>query len=358
MQGPFDGVEITGDVHTRRGVIYVPETRGQNVVNLEAPEVREAVDTARIERVAPRGSPLVENLRVAVNLHVARDTWIRSTDANVEIYTPPEVGPLAVDLDRRARRLTLEGTVNSDRGQYSFLGHRFELTRGAATFVGDPQLNPLLQIAAEHEVRLPGREGFSIRIVIGGVLREPTVALESTAQPPISQTDLLSYLAFGRSSAALLQQQGSSLSGPGAGTGVLVGEVAGLATQQLATVAVNALVDEFESDAARSLGLDVLNISPAPLPAEIASGRFDVVTVLRGTEIEAGSYLSPRLFAATQLRPTLITPGARLEYRTPQGFRWTVGWEPRFLPSVPSLAEREPQRATVFGSFLLREWRF
>ena len=40
----------------------------------------------------------------------------------------------------------------------------------------------------------------------------PKLTLQSDAQPPISQSDLLSYLAFGRSSSSLLQNEGSSAS--------------------------------------------------------------------------------------------------------------------------------------------------
>jgi translocation and assembly module TamB len=361
IAGPLDGIRVTGDVRTRRGVIYIPELSdfgGGQVVNLEDPGTFARVDTlfaAERELMEP-GSPLLENMRLDLALQVDRDVWLRSTEANVEIYTPEEVGPLRVSMNGGPGALSLEGTINTDRGEYEFMGRRFRLTRGGVTFTGGPELNPILQLAAEHEVRLPGREAFEIRVVISGTLEDLTIALESSSQPPISQTDLMSYLAFGRDASSLLPVQGSGLSGQGTQSGALVGNVAGLVTQQLAAVAMEAFVKELESDAARSLGLDVIRITPADLPAEVFTGNY--LDVLRGTEVEAGRYINERLFVAGQARAARVPPGIRVEYRTPQGLQWVVSWQPRFLPSEPSLDQREPQTASVLGSFLFREWRF
>jgi translocation and assembly module TamB len=358
IQGPFDGIEVTGDVRTHRGVFYLPETR-EVMVDLGDPGIFVRIDpelAAEREGII-RPSPLLANLRVELQLAVAPETWVRTTEANVEVYTDPEVGPLEVRFNGGNGELSIEGTVNTDRGEYSFMGRRFQVTRGAATFLGPGEFDPIIQVAAEHEVQMPGREALQIRIVLGGTALEPTITLESNAQPPLSQTDLLSFLAFGRDASSLMQQQGSSLGGQGAAGGDLVGNVAGLATRQLGGMAAHIVLNEFEADAARALGLDVLHITPADLPAELFTGRFE--DLLRGTRIEAGSYIGRRLFAAGHARPTLETrPGARLEYRTANGFRWLTSWEPRYLPAEPTLQDVEPERTSVFGIFLRREWRF
>jgi translocation and assembly module TamB len=361
IAGTPDAIRVEGDVRTRRGVIYIPELDefgGGRVVDLEDAGTYARVDTLfAAERQALTGrSPLLENLEMDITVAVDRDVWLRSTEANIEIYTPVEVGPLHVRMNGGPERLAIEGTINTDRGDYEFMSRRFRLTRGALTFDGQPEFNPFIQLAAEHEVRLPGREAFEIRVVIGGLLDDVSLALESTSQPPISQTDLMSYLAFGREASSLLHLQGGSLSGGGEGTGALVGNVAALATQQLAAIAVDELVKDLERDAARGLGLDVIRITPADLPPELFTGSY--ADVLRGTEIEAGRYLTGRWFVSGQIRPTLVQPGARVEYRTPRGFEWVVSWQPRFLPSEPTLEEVDPEASSVFGSFLFREWRF
>jgi autotransporter translocation and assembly factor TamB len=355
IEGPFDSVQVAGDIDVLEGVIYIPEPEKQ-VIDLEDPSVIAVIDTTRLDSVVlPRPNPLLANLQVDVDVQISRNTWLRNTDANIEIYTPAGV-PLSIEVDQRERALTLEGSIQTDRGEYTYAGRRFEVESGSIIFLGTPELNPLLQILARYEVPQPRGEALAILITIGGTLAEPTIRLESNAQPPIAETDLISYLAFGRSSSSLLVQGGSGVSGEGAGAGL-----GALATQKLAGVALGALMDDvigdLESSGMNELGLDVFRISPAELPDELALEEGG--NVLKTTELEVGKYLTPRIFVAGQGRPTRALPGVRFEYRTPRGFVWTTSWEPRYLPSTPTFdLDREAVQTRVFGSFLLWEWRY
>jgi translocation and assembly module TamB len=223
-------------------------------------------------------------------------------------------------------------------------------------FLPGGTLDPLLQLSANYEVARPGREALTIQIHVGGTLLEPRVTLESSAQPPLSESDLLSYLAFGRSSSSLMASGGSGLTGGGGGG------IGTLAQQQLATLAIGALLDEVVADVEREgtrVGLDIFRISPADLPAELAfSGQFG--NFLRGTEVVAGRYFGSRLFVGAQGRTTTEAwPGLRAEYRAPGGFTWETTWEPRFLPSEPTLETDQVFRSTrALGSFLFWRRRF
>jgi translocation and assembly module TamB len=361
VAGPFDGVQVRGDAHARSGMMRIPrleEIGSGSIVDLDDAATFQRVDTTFIalrDELRPR-PVFMQNLDVDIGLTIDRDVWLRSSEANVEIYTPPEVGPLRVGLNGGQGTLTLLGTINTDRGEYEFMSRRFQLTRGAVSFTGEADLDPFIQLAAEHEVRLPGREAFEIRVVIDGRLSDFTITLESTSQPPISQTDLLSYVAFGRDASSLLYLQGAGLSGQGGGPGELVGNVAALATQQLAAVALEAVVNQIEADAARELKLDVFRITPADLPPEVFRG--DYTDVLRGAELEAGRYVSPRLFLAGQIRGAFTRPGVRLEYWSPMGLQWQATWQPRFVPAEPTLTDVDIRTRSVLGLFLFREWRF
>jgi translocation and assembly module TamB len=308
VQGPFEEIRVTGEARTHRSVLYVPEGRPEEVVDLEDPALMERVApelVAERDRLFPE-VPFLENLVVDIALHVSPDTWVRATDLNVEVFTDPEIGPLSVRVDRGLRRIVVQGVLRSERGEYSFMSRRFEITRGTAQFLGGREIDPLLQVVAEHEVRMAGREALEIRIVLGGTLMDPIVSFESNAEPPLAQSDLLAFIAFGRSAASLMQQQGSALSGQAAGAGDLVGNVAGLASRQLGAVAADVLLDEFESEMARELGLDMLHIAPADLPAELFTGRFE--DLRRGTQIEAGRYIGPRRAARGPARPPPAAP--------------------------------------------------
>jgi translocation and assembly module TamB len=259
----------------------------------------------------------------------------------------------------------LDGEVSTDRGEYEFLSKRFQIRRGSAVFVGSREKpDPNLQITGEYEVRLAASHAVNIQVNIGGTLTRPRISLSSDAQPPLSQSDLLSYLAFGRTSSSLLQMEGSSLSG-GGGSGNIAGAGAQLATQQLAAVALGVFVNEFEGQAERSLGAAYVNVTPADLYTELArSGDFS--GFFKGTEIEVGKYTDPNTFVAVQARLSAFAsdpndravPGIRVQRRIGKGFRVDASFTPRYVPQAPTLEQVTPKNIGIFGSFLSREWKF
>ncbi|HEX5830450.1 MAG TPA: translocation/assembly module TamB domain-containing protein, partial [Gemmatimonadaceae bacterium] len=348
MRGPYDGVYVSGTTVIRGGVFYVPESTGKNVIPADDPLLFRVVDTTRAsEAELVRRNPLLDNLRVDVNLDVLPDTWVRNQEANVQLYTPPESGPLEFSLDQRQGRLVLDGVVSTERGEYSFAGRRFQLSRGSVIFTGTPDINPLLQLTGQYSVRLTGQLPVNIRVLVGGTLEQPRVSLESDAQPPLSQSDLISYLAFGQRSGSLLQFEGSGLATGGVGNNV-VGSVAALGTSQLAAVGLNVLVESTEQRATRSLGVDVFNITPAPLPVEaldFSGGGTSLSTFVRGTEVELGKYLNPNTFVSANVRPGLLAPnasdrpvpGLRVEHQFGTGYTVEASFGPQYLLRPPSL---------------------
>jgi len=314
------------------------------------------VDTAVVDArtLFPGQSPLLANMRMDVAIVVNRDTWVRSQEANIEVFSD---GDLTLQVDRAKQALALEGIVTTERGQYTFLSRRFDVRRGSATFIGgESGLNPTLQITAEHEVQLPASEAINIQVVLGGTLESPTIALTSDAQPPLTQSDLLSYVAFGKTSSSLLQLGGSSTAAQGTGGGMR--NVGTFATQQLFGIALGVFVDELEGEAARSLGADVLNITPADVYSEVSRGQF--VRVLQSTELEVGRYFGTDTFGSVQSRFSLQTPpGLRVNRRFWTDYRIEASFEPRLALRSPSLSEREDLPAySVLGLFLIREWKF
>ncbi|HEX7239896.1 MAG TPA: translocation/assembly module TamB domain-containing protein, partial [Longimicrobiaceae bacterium] len=356
LDGPWADAHLTGSLRVRRGVVYAPELNAQRI-DIDAPSVTALGDTAAL-RVLPVQNPLLANLRVDVDVSIAPDTWVRNSQANVQVYTAAETGALTVNMDRATQSLALRGTINTERGEYTFAGRRIRLTQGSVIFLGDAPIDPILQLKAEQEVRLVNRPAFAIQLLVGGTLRTPRLTVQSNAQPPIAESDLLSYFAFGESASSLLQTgAGGSLGGGTGGGGVLLGPIGALATQQLGATAVGTVVDQIEQQARRSLNLDVFNVTPAPLPPELAlQGYFNV---FRGAQFEAGRYLSSRWFIAGQGRTAFVLPGMRLEYRTLTGFQWVTSWEPRYLAQQPSLTlSQDPKTTNVLGMFLQWQRRF
>lgn len=355
IAGPVNKLYVSGQVTVLHGVLYIPESSGKKIIGPGDPQLFSVIDTAvALQRgLFPAQSPMFANLRADVDLAVERNTWVRSRDANVEIYTD---GPMRLNVVGDA--LTITGVVNADRGEYTFLSRRFQITRGSALFIGSPDLNPTVQITAEYQVKQPTGV-TNIRVLVGGTVERPRISLESDAQPPLSQSDLLSFLAFGESTSSLLQLGTTSLS---AGQG---GNLINLASARLAGVAIGEALNQLEGQTARSLGVDIFNITPGELPLTNAQAGLD--QFLRGTEIEAGKYVNPRTFVTFIVAPGALAvtngqnrapPGASIVHRTAKGFRYEASYSPRYILSPPTLAGQTFAPTGQFGAFIIREWRF
>jgi translocation and assembly module TamB len=346
--GAVDSMSIAGSVLVRHGVVYIPDPASMDVINTEDPAIFSVIDTvtARSLEVAPP-SRFMRNLRLSTDVEVRRGVFARSSDANVEVY-----GNVRLRMDPTTNgEVAVSGALYTDQGDYTFMGKRFTVTRGSVRFTGEPDPNPVLQVLAEHEVRQAGRPPLEIRVVLGGTLKRPNISLESDAQPALSQSDLIAFLAFGQSSSSLLQFAGSGLEGGGQGGSSLAGSVAALARRQLGAIALGALVDQAKRDLAGATGADVLNITPAELPADLSLGGFQ--TLLRGTEIEIGKYADRHTFVLGRVRPSLALPGALVERRIGQRFTVRGTFETRFQPRTPSLsAGLEPKTVQVLGALL------
>lgn len=357
VKGPFDGVVVSGRARIRDAVMQIPEPDTREEISAGDPAVFAVVDTTgdTYDDVIGRPSALVRNLRMNLTLAVDRDTWVRSKEANVEIFSD---GDLRINIDRRRGALTLDGVVSTDRGEYEFLSKRFQLKRGSATFVGTQNIDPILQFTGEYEVKQAGQQALKIKILIGGTLLEPRLTLESDAQPPISQSDLLSYLAFGSESGSLLQFGGSSVSGGTAGGG-LVGTSAALASKQLIGVALGVAVNQLEGEGVRAFGADVFNITPSNIPPELAAGNFGgLTTFLKGTQLEFGKYFTTQTFVGLQLQAT-TSPGFRVEHRFGNGgLSLESTLQPRYFLPDPSLSPQSLKKANALGFFLIRRWKF
>ena len=353
LTGPFRNAYLSGAMTITQGVIYAPEPTGRHLIGAGDPALFNVLDTAVTtdQNLFPAQSPLVANLRTEVTVAVRRNTWVRNREANVEIYTDQ---PIIVR--QQAQSLSLTGVVTTERGEYRFMSKRFQIKRGSAMFIGSPDINPTLQVTGEYEVEVPARGAINIKVVIGGTMRRPRLSLESDAQPPKTQSELLSLLAFGQSTTSLLAFNSSSIAGSAA-TLDLFGVGAQAAMRRLAGVALGVAVQQVETQAGRAFGTDVFDITPGDVPTEIGSGPGrSIGNFFTQTKFEAGKYVNPRTFVSVQEQA--IRLGASIEHRTADGWRFNATFEPRILLGEPRLNSQPVRTVRAFGGFVVREWRF
>ncbi|MBI5584970.1 MAG: translocation/assembly module TamB domain-containing protein [Deltaproteobacteria bacterium] len=99
-----------------------------------------------------------------------------------------------------SRDLRAEGEIRADQGYYLVQGSRLEITRGRLIFKGPPD-NPTLDLLALRTVkgsqRLEERvDEVRAGVAVTGTVRSPLVRLYS--QPAMTESDILSYILFGK----------------------------------------------------------------------------------------------------------------------------------------------------------------
>ena len=96
------------------------------------------------------------------------------------------------------------GDIQIARGTYRLRGRDFEVERGSLSFTQDELSDPWLSFVARHDVR-----DVSIFVDVRG--RASDLRLEMSSEPPMEQTEIVSYLMFGRPSSELGASDGAQL---------------------------------------------------------------------------------------------------------------------------------------------------
>jgi autotransporter translocation and assembly factor TamB len=110
-------------------------------------------------------------------------------------------------VNRAGDDFRVTGTLEGERGTYTLVAgpivRRFEIVRSEVRFLGSSPPNPAIDITARRVVLDPGGQRVEVDVNITGTARTPRLALASADAPNIPQSELLSFLLFGRPSFAL-----------------------------------------------------------------------------------------------------------------------------------------------------------
>jgi translocation and assembly module TamB len=215
LRGPVFGATLTGRGTVPSGVLYFADLVNKRVVNLDQPDpwIAALMDTSLVGVIQRQGlgpafeSVFLDRLRIQdLQLAMGSDVWLRSTEANIQL-----TGTVTVNKEERNYRLT--GTLQAPRGTYRLVvgpvTREFIVTQGTVRYFGTPDLDAALDIEAKHVVHPAVKSasdpnaGHDIPVVarIGGTLLVPKLTLSSAEHQEFSQTDLISLLIFGQSSA-------------------------------------------------------------------------------------------------------------------------------------------------------------
>jgi hypothetical protein len=196
LQGPFFRSTLRGNLLANSGVLYFADLVSKRIIDLEDPTIADLVDTTLLRREdlgAKFQNRFLDSLTITnLGVEMGTDVWLRSSEANIQLTGQ-------VQLSKTRQAYTPSGTLEAVRGSYTLkigpVTRDFTVDRGTVRYFGD--LNAALDIRATHIVRAVRGEEIPVIAVIMGTLYAPKVTLESTFNPPISQTDLVSYLVTG-----------------------------------------------------------------------------------------------------------------------------------------------------------------
>ncbi len=344
LTGPLIGATLQGRVTVDAGFLAFADLVEKRIINLDEPEFRAVVDSnlAGAEGLGPTPqSVFMDSLRIErLTVSLGPDVWLRSHEANIQL-----AGGFTVvrGVEQGVVRYRLDGTLRAVRGTYRLVvgptAKDFRVTHGTVRFFGTPDFNPELDIVAEHSVRAVQGNDLVVRVVIGGTLEVPRLSLESDQRPPLSESEIVSYLLFGRPSADLT-------SGAGAGgatsseQAIFQGALSGLA---------GALSGELAQTLVTDLGIPVDYLAIRP-------GGGTVGDIFGSTRVEAGTQIGERTFLTLnaglcQVARTFSsqTLGASVEYRMTHQWSLEASIEPTSQECRPGGFQIRPPIAYQVG---------
>jgi autotransporter translocation and assembly factor TamB len=173
--------------------------------------------------------------------------WIGETQLNIRFHGKDNIliqnnlAKIPIEVDTFIRgtpnQPQLLGRLEARSGVAYFRRNDFKIQHASVDFVDPNQINPVLDIQAETRIR-----EYTIRLAVSGAADRATVTFVS--DPPLSETDVLSMLALGKTNAEL----------KGKGAEIGMGEAASFATGQFQ--------DIFERRARSITGLDRFQVDP------------------------------------------------------------------------------------------------
>jgi translocation and assembly module TamB len=202
MHLPEGVIEVSPDLHARieppalrlSGELHVPYAR----LRPKDLSTRAGVSSDVIIVDAKQTAVSKERWQVSSNIRL-------SLGDDVEIDGYGLKGDIlgAVDLlDEPGRATTAQGKLSIERGSYEVYGRELEIQRGQLLFSGGAVDNPGLDFEASRRV-----ENITAGIRARGTLREPELTLFS--DPTMGDSDIISYIAFGKPQAEIGQGGGS-----------------------------------------------------------------------------------------------------------------------------------------------------
>jgi hypothetical protein len=367
LSGSYLRPALTGSIGVGEGSLFLDELyRRYQIVELDNPLLYDVVDTTIVALqsfLPPSQNPFVKNLVIRdLRVAVGRESWLRSRDLNLEVTGELVISFLDSDplaSQRSVEDLRMLGSLRAVRGTYTLystgIARQFSLREGTVEFPGTPGMDPNLGFNAVYRARPSQGDPIDIVAVVGGTLRSPRVRLTSDEEPPISESDLASYLFFGLPTYALSPSQNAGVTQTISGLDV---PLAGLGVRALTSSGFGYLASGLQTFAQNFGLLDYVALTAAEGAG--VSQQNALAGLFAGTRLELGRYIGDDVYIAYSQRLSsngYRTPGVRLEWRFLPTLTAEFFSEDRFARN-PSFGIENSDLKRVWGLLLFREWSY
>jgi autotransporter translocation and assembly factor TamB len=245
---------LEGKITTERVDIRLVNQLPPSVVTLGVTEVNTAGEPRSDEEASKPADPSQIDLDITVDL--PRAVYVQGRGLESEWG-----GSFRITGTTGAPRI--EGSLSVIRGQFTFAGKRFNLTKGVITLDGGQEIEPRIDIVAEYDAT-----GITATVSVSGMASDPKLALSSS--PPLPQGEILPRVLFGKNASQLSAVEGAQLA---------------LAIQGLASGG-GGLGDNVLSKIQNTLGIDVLSVEST------GEGGSDAA-------LRVGKYISDDIYVET-----------------------------------------------------------
>lgn len=231
LAGSLRAPRLEGRLTVDEAELRIPDDLPPEVVDLGVVESDGGPDdTTAAEAPGPRQEsdpPVAEDMRLDVTVLMPRRVFLRGRGLDSEWS-----GELHVT--GTASEPVVEGEMTSVRGQISFLGKSFRLTRGQVSFLGGREIDPELTAVAEHS-----SADLQVTVEVSGPVSQPQLALSSV--PELPQDEIVARLLFGKTAAELTPLEAVQLAAAVAELGAGGGGAGGLLDRLRDVIGVDVL---------------------------------------------------------------------------------------------------------------------
>lgn len=293
LEGTLSNALLSGEIVTGRSELSLAGTLPPEVVELDVREINSANAVQAADK-APASATQASVVILNLDISVPGRAFVRGLGLDSE-WT----GNVRISGNTRAPNVS--GILNPVRGRFSLMGKSFRLERGAIRFTGSDDVDPLLDLTAEHTT-----SSLTAMVRVTGSASQPKIAL--TSRPPLPESEIASQVLFGTDSADLSPAQSLQLA-------------SAIATFSGAGGAVGIL-----DSTRRALGVDVIDFTESeqdPGSTRVSVGKYVADGVY--IEVERGAEESSLTSTTVEVE---VLPDVRIEGGTTEtggnkvGIKW------------------------------------